>query len=208
MFGDGSLTFREFVTREPLPLATVHDTLLDFLRGRDDAVLCGAHAVNAYVDEPRMSQDIDLLSPCPKELVDQISTLLMRRFRITVRVQQGRNGGFRLYQARNCGERQLVDVRAAEHLPPVQRVADVLVVAPAELIARKVIASERHKLTPKLGIDLRDVVMLLLTFPELKSQDGPVRERLMSAGASPEVYAAWDGIVAQEFLPEDEDTGY
>ena len=51
MFGDGSLTFREFVMREPLPLATIHDAVLEFLRGRDDAVLFGAQAVNAYVDE-------------------------------------------------------------------------------------------------------------------------------------------------------------
>ncbi len=49
MFGDGSLTFREFIMREPLPLATIHDAVLEFLRGRTDAVLFGAHAVNAYV---------------------------------------------------------------------------------------------------------------------------------------------------------------
>jgi len=48
MFGDGSLTFREFIMREPLPLATIHDAGLEFLRGRTDAVLFGAHAVNAY----------------------------------------------------------------------------------------------------------------------------------------------------------------
>src|SRR5215831_1469772 len=63
MFGDGSLTFREFAMREPLPLATIHDAVLDFLRGRDDAVLYGAQAVNAYVDEPRMTQDVDIASP-------------------------------------------------------------------------------------------------------------------------------------------------
>jgi hypothetical protein len=48
MFGDGSLTFREFIMREPLPLATIHDAVLEFLRGRTDAMLFGAHAVNAY----------------------------------------------------------------------------------------------------------------------------------------------------------------
>lgn len=37
MFGDGSLTFQEFIMREPLPLATIHDAVLEFLRGRDDA---------------------------------------------------------------------------------------------------------------------------------------------------------------------------
>lgn len=56
MFGDGSLTLREFAMREPLPLATIHDAVLEFLRGRQDAVLFGAQAVNAYVDEsPRIS---------------------------------------------------------------------------------------------------------------------------------------------------------
>ncbi len=53
MFGDGSLTFQEFATREPLPLATIHDAVLEFLRGRDDAVLYGAQAMNAYVAELR-----------------------------------------------------------------------------------------------------------------------------------------------------------
>ncbi len=51
MFGDGSLTFREFAMRETLPLATIHDAVLEFLRGRADAVLFGAHAVNALPHE-------------------------------------------------------------------------------------------------------------------------------------------------------------
>ena len=37
MLGDGALTFREFAMREPHPLATIHDAVLEFLRGRDDA---------------------------------------------------------------------------------------------------------------------------------------------------------------------------
>ena len=59
---DGALTFREFMMREPLPLATIHEAVLEFLRGRDDVVLFDAQAVNAYVDEPRMTQDVDLLA--------------------------------------------------------------------------------------------------------------------------------------------------
>ena len=59
MFGDGALTFREFAMGERLPLATIQDAMLEFLRGRDDAALFGAQAVNAYVDEPRMTQDVD-----------------------------------------------------------------------------------------------------------------------------------------------------
>jgi hypothetical protein len=62
MFGDGSLTLREFAIREPLPLATIHGAILNFLRNRADAVLFDAQAVNAYVDEPKMTQNVDILS--------------------------------------------------------------------------------------------------------------------------------------------------
>ena len=56
---------------EQLPLATIHDAVLEFLRGRDDAVVFGAQAVNAYVSEPRMSQDIDLVSTRATELAEE-----------------------------------------------------------------------------------------------------------------------------------------
>ena len=42
MLGDGALTFKEFAMREPLPLATVHRAVLEFLQNVDDAVLFGA----------------------------------------------------------------------------------------------------------------------------------------------------------------------
>src|ERR1041385_4646298 len=48
----GTLTFEEFAMREQLPLATIHDAVLEYLRGRDDVVVFGAQAVNAYVSEP------------------------------------------------------------------------------------------------------------------------------------------------------------
>ncbi len=48
MFGDGSLTLREFVVHEPLPLAVVQEAVLAFLRDRTDAALFGAQAINAY----------------------------------------------------------------------------------------------------------------------------------------------------------------
>jgi len=63
MFSPGILTFQEFAMQEPLPLATIQEAVLEFLRGRDDVAVFGAQAVNAYVHEPRMTQDIDLLSP-------------------------------------------------------------------------------------------------------------------------------------------------
>src|SRR3984885_16340208 len=102
MFGDGSLSLREFAMREPLPLATIHDAVLEFLRDRDDAVLFGAHAVNAYVDEPRMTQDVDIASFRAVELADELRVFLNQRFHIAVRVRDVRAGlGYRLSQVQN-----------------------------------------------------------------------------------------------------------
>ena len=61
---------------------------IEFLRGRDDAVVFGAQAVNAYVDEPRMTQDLDLLSPRAEALAQELRTYLHQRFHIAVRVRQ------------------------------------------------------------------------------------------------------------------------
>ena len=119
MFGDGSLTFREFTMREPLPLATIHDAVLEFLRGRTDAVLFGAHAVNAYVEESRMTQDVDILSPRAPELAEELRAHLSERFQIAV-IRTVANGlGHRLYQLRKPKNRHLVDVRGvASSTPP------------------------------------------------------------------------------------------
>lgn len=48
---------------EPVPLASVHEAIFEFCRGRADATVFGAQAVNFHVPVPRMSQDVDLLSP-------------------------------------------------------------------------------------------------------------------------------------------------
>src|SRR6202007_1634088 len=92
MFGDGSLTFREFAMREPHPLASIHDAVLEFLRGRDDAFLYGAQAVNAYVDEPRMTQDVDIASTRAEELAAELRAFLTKRFHIAIRVRKVREG--------------------------------------------------------------------------------------------------------------------
>ncbi len=99
MLNAGTLTFKEFAMREPLPLATIHDAVLQFLRGRDDAVVFGAQAVNAYVGEPRMSQDIDLVSTRAAELAEELRDYLSERFHIAVRVPViGADKGYRLFQ--------------------------------------------------------------------------------------------------------------
>lgn len=206
MLNAGTLTFREFMMHEPLPLATIQAAVLEFLRGRDDAVVFGAQAVNAYVREPRMSQYIDLLSSRAAELAQELRDYLSERFHIAVRVREvGTGRGYRLYQVQKAGNRHLVDVRPVATLPPTRRIEQVLVAAPAELIAGKVIAYHQRRGKPKAGTDWRDLAMLLLTFPELKREPGPVSERLQAAGADPAVLTIWKELVAQEIQPADED---
>src|SRR5437868_5610260 len=119
MFGDGSLTLREFIIREPLPLATIQDAILNFLRNRDDTVLVGAHAVNAYVDEPRMSQAVAVLSTGARVLAEALRTELANRFHIAVRVREIAGGNaFRIYQLREPKNRHLADVRQVAAFPP------------------------------------------------------------------------------------------
>jgi len=131
--------------REPLPLATIHDAVLQFLRGRDDAVVFGAQAVNAYVDEPRMSQDIDLVSTRATELAEELREYLSERFHIAVRVPViGAGKGYRLFQIQKARNRDLVDVHKTHSLPQTERIEDVLVMSPPELIAHKVISYHKH----------------------------------------------------------------
>jgi len=209
MFGDGSLTFREFAMREPVPLATIHDAVLEFLRGRTDAVLFGAHAVNAYVDEARMTQDVDILSPRAEELADELRAYLAQRFQIAVRIRTVAGGlGHRLYQVRKPKNRHLVDVRRVNSIPPHQVVDQVMVVPPVDLIAQKVTSMVNRSGTAKRITDLADLHRLLLTFPALKAQDGVVADHLRDSGAPGSVLDAWREIAASEIVPDDDDEGY
>jgi hypothetical protein len=206
MFDTGSLTFQEFIMSESLPLATVQEAVLEFLRGRDDAVVFGAQAVNAYVPEPRMSQDIDLLSPRAAELAEELPTHLSDRFHIAVRVREVADGrGYRLYQIQKSGNRHLVNIRFVPTLPPSKRIAQVLVAVPEELIALKVIAYHLRRGQPKSGTDWRDIAMLLLAFPDLKTSDGLVAERLRAENAGEEIMKLWQEFVNQEIQTTDED---
>jgi len=191
---------------ETLPLATIQEAVLEFLRGRDDAVVFGAQAVNAYVPEPRMSQDIDLLSPRAAELAEELRTHLSARFHIAVRVREVADGrGYRLYQIQKSGNRHLVAIRFVPTLPPSHRIAQVLVASPKELIALKVIAYHLRRGQPKSGTDWRDIAMLLLAFPDLTNRDGSVAERLRAENAGEEIMRLWQELVNQEIQTTDEE---
>jgi len=199
MLNAGVLTFQEFAMREPLPLATVHEAVLEFMRGREDAVVFGATAVNAYVLEPRMTQDIDLMSTRAPELAEEMRTYLSERFHIAVRVRViGEGKGFRVFQIRKEGNRHLVDVRPVTFLPASQHIEEVPIVSPPDLIALKVVSYNTRRGKPKSFLDRRDLAMLLLVFPNLKTESGPVEDSLKSLGASEGVMNFWRELVSEE----------
>jgi hypothetical protein len=209
MLNAGVLTFQEFAMREPLPLATVHEAVLEFLRGRTDVVVFGATAVNAYVSEPRMTQDIDLMSTRAAELAEEVREYLSERFKIAVRVRViGGGKGYRVFQLRKEGNRHLVDVRTVTTLPNSELIDGVQIVNAAELIARKVISFHSRRGQPKSGTDWRDLAMLFLTFPDLKTESGVVSEVLNSLNASEEELQTWNEIVRQKIKPPNDDSEF
>lgn len=191
---------------ETLPLSTIQNAVLEFLRDRDDVVVFGAQAVNAYVDEPRMTQDVDLMSQRAADLAVELREHLNQLFHIAVRLREiGEGRGYRLYQVQKTGNRHLVDLRPVAELPAAQRIANVLVMAPADLVASKVISYHQRRGTPKSGTDWRDLAMLLLTFPELKRDPGLVTDRLQAADVDAVILEVWSELVKQEIQMADED---
>ena len=193
--------------REPLPLATIHEAVLEFLRGRDDVVVFGATAVNAYVDEPRMTQDIDLMSTRAMGLAAELCEYLSERFHIAVRVRTVRGDkGYRLFQMQKAGNRHLVDVRPVDSLPQSQTIEGILVLAPAQLIAQKAISFHSRQGQPKGLSDMRDLAVLFLAFPEMKTESGAVSDALKALGATAEEMNTWRELLAQKLsAPNDDD---
>ncbi len=208
MFGDGSLTLREFVVHEPLPLAVVQEAVLAFLRDRTDVALFGAQAVNAYVSEPRMTQDVDILAVHAAELAGELRDQLRERFHLAVRVRRIAAGrGFRIFQTRRGAARHLADIRIVDVLPPTRKIGGIAVVSPEELIAAKVFAFHHRSGRPKSFTDRRDIAVLLLKFPQFQRYDSAVLRRLKAAGADQSVLAAWRMIV-NEPIGKDENSDF
>lgn len=198
------------MTHEPLPLSTIQRAVLEFLQGRDDAVLFGAQAVNAYVSEPRATQDVDIMSTRAQEFANELREHLSERFHIAVRVREIRDKGLRIYQVRKEGNRHLVDVRIENKLRPNNIVEQVSVLTPPELIASKVTSYCSRQGQPKGFTDRRDLAVLLLNFPELKEKNGAVDQALMELEAKPEAVEFWRELVEIKIVEptHDDDLAY
>lgn len=200
------LTFREFIMHEPLPLTAIHEAIFEFLQGRKDVVVFGAHAVNAYVAEPRMTQDIDMISLDAETVSEELRDYLSSRFHIAVRIRKVALGkGYRLYQIQKSGNRHLADVRNDNKIPETCSFKNIQIIAPADLIAAKVISYFKRQGKPKSGTDWRDIAMLLLTFPELKCDPGPVTEKLKGLKADSDILNIWQELVNMEIQAEDDE---
>lgn len=143
------------------------------------------------------------------ELAEELRLYLSDRFHIAARVREVNKGkGYRVFQIQKTGNRHLVDLRAVDVLPSYERISDVLVVTAPELIARKVISYSRRRGQPKAGTDWRDIAMLLLRFPELKSHEGTVTTMLKTVGATEDDLSTWNELVSQDIKSTDEDSEF
>ena len=129
------------MTHEPVPLAAIFREVLAELALTPEAVIFGAHAVNAYCEPERMTADVDVLSTGASELAERLRGALAAKFHIATRVREVAGGNFRIYQIRAPKNRHLVDVRQVERLPPFRSIEGVQVVEPAELMAMKLVVA-------------------------------------------------------------------
>ena len=209
MFVADTINFREVTMKEPLPLVTIQNAVVDFLRGRNDAALFGAQAVNVYVSEPHATQGVDLISTRAVELAEELREHLSQLFHIAVRVREIKDGlGYRIFQLQKTGNRHLVDIRAVDAIPPARIIEDVQVLSPAELIASKVISADQRRGKSKSFTDRRDLIVLLLAFPELQCDPGPVTDCLIRGQATSGATALWRELVAQDIPPETEENDF
>lgn len=203
---DAPLTFREFMSHEEVPLASIFREVLELLATRQDTVLFGAQAVNAYCDPPRMTSDLDVLSLDPADLAESLRARLADRFRIAARVRVVEpERSYRVYQLREPKNRHLADVRGVDRLPDSRRIAGVQVAEPADLMAMKVLSVDARRGREKGISDRLDLHRLLRVFPTLREGTGVVAEKLQTLAAPSTAFTVWREILAERIEPDDDD---
>ena len=202
---DAPITLKEAMSSDQSPtLADVFREVLSFLSERPDAMIFGAHAVNAYVEPPRMTSDVDVMSTDAESLADDLRDRLAKKFHIAVRVRTVAGGsGFRVYQLRPEKNRHLVDVRQVDELPDAERVDGIQVVAPADLVVMKLVSFVARRSTDKGISDRLDLHRMLLAFPEFRKPRSAVFKLLDDASVG--VRGAWAEILSEQINRSDDD---
>ena len=204
---DAPLTMREYMTHEPTPLADISRAIGDFLQGRHDVVVFGAHAVNAYVRVERMTLDVDLVAMEAKKIATELRDYLARCFHIAVRVRAmtKRGAGFRVYQLTKPRNRSLVDVRQETRLPASVSKGGVRFVEPVTLLAMKVQSYAARRNQIKGDTDRVDIRRMLETWPRLRKRHGEVTDKLRTDGAPSHVLRTWYAFVDERLAPDTDD---
>lgn len=201
---DTPITLREIAMRQSPPLSAVFSVVYDYLREHDGVVLFGSHAVNVYVEPPRMTSDIDIMASNAEAVAEDIRELLARTFHIAVRVRVVAGGeGFRVYQIAEPKNRHFVDVRHAAVLPPSRLFDSVAVIDPIELVLAKLGSYTARCRTPKGLTDKVDLHRLLAAFPELLEVKGPIDTRLRDAPDA--ICRSWEAIRSEDIEADDDD---
>jgi hypothetical protein len=200
------LTAAEYHMRETLPIFRIQEAIFEFCRGQPDIAIFGAHAVNLYVADARMTQDVDILCLNPAAVAAALARRLGELFQVTVRVREFRPGlSYRVFQLRAEGNRHLADTRLAEFpLTDVVEQDGIRYVGLALLTALKVMALVRRKLAPKGATDLADVRRILLGHPELRQDEGDVAMAIRLAGGVDAELRQWRALLAEPAVTDEE----
>ncbi|MES1207615.1 MAG: hypothetical protein ABUS79_16890 [Pseudomonadota bacterium] len=205
------LTAAEYHMRETLPIHRIQEAIFDFCRHRLDMAVFGAQAVNFYVDQPRMTQDVDILCTDPSAFSADLARSIGDQFHVAIRVRQLSPGkAYRVFQLRSEGNRHLADLRLAEFpLTDLVERDGIHYVGLPLLIALKVVALAKRRLAPKGATDLADLRRMLLSHPNLRHEEGPVADAIHVVGGGQEELRQWRALVEEKTVcDEDSDEGY
>jgi len=211
------LSLAEYIMNEPLPLAVVHEAILDFCRNRTDLCVFGAHALNEHTKAPRMTQDVDIMAEDPAHAAKELAGFLAQRFQnqVAARVRAVKRGtttlGYRIYQQRSeerGGNRHLADIRVLD-IPREHVIAsgglqytDALLTMAMKATA----AATRSNQTKRLQ-DSADLARLIVAIPNVTADDlEPVWKQL---NAPADARAIFEDMIQKGLRQEtDEDSFY
>ena len=148
----GCITLHEMDQCMTVSLSDIHRSILTFLQNRQDLVVFGAYAVNAYLQpaDVRMTADVDIQSLQGQALASEIIQHLHQEFYIAARVREiGDGRAWRIYQRLKSGNRHLVAIRQVNTLPSFEVVNGIQILSPLVLIVSKITSAYARQNQPK-----------------------------------------------------------
>src|SRR5277367_137795 len=103
MLNNIPITIQEVMSNNRPTITEIFEVVLGYLRGRDDVVVFGAHAVNDYLDEDvrRTTGDIDIMSTHADRVAADLTMLLHDRLHVATRLREVAKGrGYRVFRLR------------------------------------------------------------------------------------------------------------